>query len=173
MSWSCTTFFQCLQKPVSLSLECAAGEGWYFVYSDTGTEDRCCFCEVTRLGNSGDVKGFADCVLLEGSIDGIATQQGFWTTRFECIHTILTGSTSSIEPLFSEKWKRKSYFDADVVPDFYVFDVFTYRHCNACSFMTTHEIGLCIQWPITLYQMRRKEMYPSKRGDQYDRPPYI
>lgn len=54
---------------------------------------------------------FADCVLLERTVDGVATEEGVRAVGFVAEEAELAGSAGSVEP-----------FEADVVSDFDVSD---------------------------------------------------
>ena len=47
--------------------------------------------------------GFADGVLLESTIDGIAREKGLGAEGFVALHAKAAGETRSIEPLYGNK----------------------------------------------------------------------
>lgn len=70
-----------------------------FIDGDAGAEDGGDGVKGEFLGDTGDVGGFADGVLLKGAVDGVAGEEGFGAEGFIAGLAEGAGETGSVEPL--------------------------------------------------------------------------
>lgn len=130
-----------------------------FVDGDACAKDGSDLVEGHIFGDAGDVGGFADGVLLEGAVDGVAGEEGFGAERFVGLLAEVAGEAGAVEPLGGGRSASAGvvrggfmdrYLDTGVVSDLNVLDQFPACYDDAGTFVAADKGKLGGQRPVTV-----------------------